>query len=117
MPLELDSELLAATGNSRAWPFDEARRLIKRLGRLKDEGNDSTEMTSLLKRNSTGKAIEIARTARDMLGGNGISDEFHVIRHMMNLESVITYEGTYDIHGLVLGRAQTGLQAFSPQLD
>lgn len=83
-----------------------------RLGRLKDEGADTPEMTSLLKRNSCGKALEIARTARDMLGGNGISDEFGVIRHMVNLEVVNTYEGTHDIHALILGRAQTGLAAF-----
>jgi glutaryl-CoA dehydrogenase len=70
-------------------------------------------MVSLLKRNSTGKALEIARTARDMLGGNGISDEFPVIRHMLNLETVNTLEGTHDIHALVLGRAQTGLSAFN----
>jgi len=71
------------------------------------------EMVSLLKRNSTGKALEIARTARDMLGGNGISDEFPVIRHMLNMETVNTLEGTHDIHALVLGRAQTGLSAFN----
>ena len=84
-----------------------------RLGRLKDEGRDAPEMTSLLKRNSCGKALEIARTARDMHGGNGISDEFHVVRHMLNLEVVNTYEGTHDIHALILGRAQTGIAAFA----
>ena len=84
-----------------------------RLGRLKDEGKDAPEMTSLLKRNSCGKALEIARTARDMHGGNGISDEFHVVRHMLNLEVVNTYEGTHDIHALILGRAQTGIAAFA----
>jgi glutaryl-CoA dehydrogenase len=83
-----------------------------RLGRLKDDGMAAPEATSLLKRNSCGKALEIARTARDMLGGNGISDEFGVIRHMVNLEAVNTYEGTHDIHALILGRAQTGLSAF-----
>ena len=83
-----------------------------RLGRLKDAGEDAPEMTSLLKRNSCGKALAIAREARDMLGGNGISDEFGVIRHMVNLEVVNTYEGTHDIHALILGRAQTGIAAF-----
>ncbi len=84
-----------------------------RLGRLKDEGRAAPEMISMLKRNSCGKALDIARVARDMHGGNGISDEFHVIRHVMNLEAVNTYEGTHDVHALILGRAQTGLQAFS----
>ncbi len=84
-----------------------------RLGRLKDADQDAPEMTSLLKRNSCGKALEIARTARDMHGGNGISDEFHVVRHMLNLEVVNTYEGTHDIHALILGRAQTGIAAFA----
>ncbi len=83
-----------------------------RLGRLKDAGEDAPEMTSLLKRNSCGKALAIAREARDMLGGNGISDEFGVIRHLVNLEVVNTYEGTHDIHALILGRAQTGIAAF-----
>jgi len=83
-----------------------------RLGRLKDEGRATPEMTSLLKRNSCGKALEIARLARDMHGGNGISDEYGVVRHMLNLEVVNTYEGTHDIHALILGRAQTGLPAF-----
>ncbi len=83
-----------------------------RLGRMKDEGTASVEITSILKRNSCGKALEIARTARDMLGGNGITDEFGVARHMVNLEVVNTYEGTHDIHALILGRAQTGIQAF-----
>jgi glutaryl-CoA dehydrogenase len=84
-----------------------------RVGRLMDEHRATPEMVSLVKRNSAGKALEIARAARDMHGGNGIADEFHVIRHMMNLEAVNTYEGTHDIHALVLGRAQTGIQAFS----
>ena len=84
-----------------------------RLGRLMDEGRATSEMISLLKRNSAGKALDIARMSRDMHGGNGISDEYHVIRHVMNLESVNTYEGTHDIHALILGRAQTGIQAFS----
>ncbi len=83
-----------------------------RLGRMKDEGTAATEITSIVKRNSCGKALDIARTARDMLGGNGISDEYGVIRHMANLEVVNTYEGTHDIHALILGRAQTGIQAF-----
>lgn len=81
-------------------------------GRLMDAGRCPVELVSLVKRNSCGKALEIARHARDMHGGNGISDEFHVIRHLMNLEAVNTYEGTHDIHALILGRAQTGLQAF-----
>ena len=84
-----------------------------RLGRMKDDGTASVEVTSLLKRNSCGKSLDIARLARDMLGGNGISDEFGVIRHMVNLEVVNTYEGTHDVHALILGRAQTGIQAFS----
>ncbi|KAI4494205.1 hypothetical protein M0802_009074 [Mischocyttarus mexicanus] len=84
-----------------------------RVGRLMDEHKSNPEMISMLKRNSASKALEIARTARDMLGGNGISDEYHVIRHMMNLESVNTYEGTYDIHSLILGRAITGIAAFA----
>ena len=84
-----------------------------RVGRLKDEGRATPEMISIIKRNSAGKSLEIARTARDMLGGNGISDEYHVIRHVMNLEAVNTYEGTHDIHALILGRAQTGIQAFT----
>ncbi len=84
-----------------------------RLGRMKDEGSAAPEITSILKRNSCGKALEIARLARDMMGGNGISDEFGVARHLVNLEVVNTYEGTHDIHALILGRAQTGIQAFS----
>ncbi len=84
-----------------------------RVGRLMDEDRAAAEMVSLIKRNSCGKALEIARAARDMHGGNGIADEFHVIRHMINLETVNTYEGTHDIHALILGRAQTGIQAFS----
>ena len=82
------------------------------VGRLMDSGQLAPEAISLIKRNSCGKALEIARIARDMHGGNGIADEFHIIRHMMNLEAVNTYEGTHDIHALILGRAQTGLQAF-----
>ncbi len=84
-----------------------------RVGRLLDEGRAAPEAISLIKRNNCGKALEIARTARDMHGGNGIADEFHVIRHVMNLEAVNTYEGTHDIHALILGRAQTGIQAFT----
>jgi glutaryl-CoA dehydrogenase len=83
-----------------------------RLGRMKDAGTASVEITSIMKRNSCGKALDVARLARDMLGGNGISDEFGVARHMLNLEVVNTYEGTHDIHALILGRAQTGIQAF-----
>lgn len=83
-----------------------------RVGRLLDEGRCAPENISLIKRNSCGKALDIARIARDMHGGNGIADEFHVIRHVMNLEAVNTYEGTHDVHALILGRAQTGLQAF-----
>lgn len=83
-----------------------------RLGRLMDEGKAAPEAISLMKRNNCGKALDIARVSRDMHGGNGIADEYHVIRHVMNLESVNTYEGTHDIHALILGRAQTGIQAF-----
>jgi glutaryl-CoA dehydrogenase len=83
-----------------------------RVGRLMDEGQAAPEMISMIKRNSCGKALDIARMARDMHGGNGIHDEYHVIRHMINLETVNTYEGTHDVHALILGRAQTGLQAF-----
>ncbi len=84
-----------------------------RAGQLKDENRAAPELISLIKRNSCGKALDIARTARDMHGGNGVHDEFHVIRHVMNLEAVNTYEGTHDIHALILGRAQTGIQAFT----
>jgi glutaryl-CoA dehydrogenase len=84
-----------------------------RLGRMKDDGTASVEVTSILKRNSCGKALDIARVARDMMGGNGISDEFGVARHLVNLEVVNTYEGTHDIHALILGRAQTGIAAFA----
>ncbi|TXL68420.1 acyl-CoA dehydrogenase [Zeimonas arvi] len=84
-----------------------------RLGRMKDEGTAAVEITSIMKRNSCGKSLDIARLARDMMGGNGISDEFGVARHLVNLEVVNTYEGTHDIHALILGRAQTGIQAFS----
>lgn len=83
-----------------------------RVGRLIDSGEAAPEMISLIKRNNCGKALEIARVARDMHGGNGISDEYHVIRHVLNLEAVNTYEGTHDVHALILGRAQTGIQAF-----
>ena len=81
-------------------------------GRLLDEGNLAAETISLLKRNNAGKALQIARDARDMHGGNGIADEYHVIRHMLNLETVNTYEGAHDVHALILGRAQTGIAAF-----
>lgn len=86
---------------------------VLRVGRLMDRDMSTPEMVSLVKRNSCGKALDIARNARDMHGGNGIADEYHVIRHVMNLEAVNTYEGTHDIHALILGRAQTGIQAFS----
>ncbi|MBC7779036.1 MAG: acyl-CoA dehydrogenase, partial [Proteobacteria bacterium] len=85
---------------------------VLRLGHLMDAHAAAPEMVSLLKRNSCGKALDIARMARDMHGGNGVSDEYHVIRHVMNLEAVNTYEGTHDIHALILGRAQTGIPAF-----
>jgi glutaryl-CoA dehydrogenase len=84
-----------------------------RVGRLKDAGHAQPEMISLIKRNNCGKALDIARVARDMHGGNGVSDEYHVIRHVMNLEAVNTYEGTHDVHALILGRAMTGIQAFT----
>ena len=84
-----------------------------RVGRLKDQGHAQPEMISLIKRNNCGKALDIARVARDMHGANGVSDEYHVIRHVMNLEAVNTYEGTHDVHALILGRAMTGIQAFS----
>ena len=87
---------------------------VQRLGELKDQGRASVEALSLLKRNSCGKALDIARTCRDLLGGNGIQDEYHVIRHCMNLEAVNTYEGTHDVHALVLGRGITGIPAFAP---
>src|SRR5208283_6239043 len=85
---------------------------VLRLGRLMDAHDAAPEMISLLKRNNCGKSLELARTARDMHGGNGIVDEYHVIRHVMNLETVNTYEGTHDVHALILGRAQTGISAF-----
>lgn len=84
-----------------------------RLGCMKDEGVAAVEITSIVKRNSCGKALEIARTARDMMGGNGISDEFGVARHLVNLEVVNTYEGTHDVHALILGKAITGIAAFA----
>jgi glutaryl-CoA dehydrogenase len=84
-----------------------------RLGRMKEDGHPPVELTSILKRNSCGKALDVARAARDMLGGNGISDEYGVARHLVNLEVVNTYEGTHDVHALIIGRAITGLQAFS----
>jgi glutaryl-CoA dehydrogenase len=85
---------------------------VYRVSRLRDENKLSAEMISLVKRNNCGKALQIARDARDMLGGNGIIDEYHIMRHVCNLETVNTYEGTHDIHALILGRAITGLQAF-----
>jgi glutaryl-CoA dehydrogenase len=84
-----------------------------RVGRMKDEHQNVIEITSLIKRNNCGKSLDIARMARDMLGGNGISDEFGVARHLVNLEVVNTYEGTHDVHALILGRAQTGIAAFA----
>jgi glutaryl-CoA dehydrogenase len=86
---------------------------VLRVGQLMDQAAAAPELISLVKRNNCGKALDVARVARDMHGGNGISDEYHVIRHVMNLEAVNTYEGTHDIHALILGRAQTGIQAFS----
>eukprot|EP00622_Pseudochattonella_farcimen_P002911 FR737962.1.p1 GENE.FR737962.1~~FR737962.1.p1 ORF type:complete len:191 (+),score=17.85 FR737962.1:28-573(+) len=86
-----------------------------RVGSLIDTRQNAAEMVSMIKRNSCGKSLDIARTARDMLGGNGISDEYHVIRHVMNLEAVNTYEGTHDVHALILGRAITDIPAFVPQ--
>lgn len=91
-----------------------AREACHRVGRLMEQGRAQPEMVSMIKRNNCGKALEVARTARDMLGGNGISDEYHVMRHMMNLEAVNTYEGTHDVHALILGRAMTGIPAFVP---
>ena len=85
---------------------------VLQLGRLFDQGQAAPEAISMFKRNNCGKALDIARTARDMHGGNGVADEFHIIRHVLNLEAVNTYEGTHDIHALILGRAQTGIQAF-----
>jgi glutaryl-CoA dehydrogenase len=82
------------------------------VGRLKDSDKLAVEMLSILKRNGCGKALAIVRECRDMLGGNGISDEYHVIRHLMNLEAVNTYEGTHDVHGLIIGKGVTGIQAF-----
>ena len=89
-----------------------ALQSVLRLGRLMDEGQAAPEMISLCKRNSCGKSLDIARISRDMHGGNGIVDEYHVIRHVLNLETVNTYEGTHDVHALILGRAQTGIAAF-----
>jgi glutaryl-CoA dehydrogenase len=86
---------------------------VLRISRLQDDGQATAEMISLVKRNNAGKALDIARMSRDMHGGNGISDDYHVIRHLMNMEVVNTLEGTHDIHALILGRAQTGIQAFS----
>jgi glutaryl-CoA dehydrogenase len=91
-----------------------ARLGCLQVGRLMEAGKASPSMVSLIKRNSCGKALEIARSARDMLGGNGISDEYHIFRHMNNLEAVNTYEGTHDIHALILGREITGIPAFTP---
>jgi glutaryl-CoA dehydrogenase len=88
-------------------------QMALRVGRLMDDHTAMPEMVSLIKRNNCGKALDIARVARDMHGGNGISDEFHVMRHVVNLETVNTYEGTHDIHALILGRSQTGIAAFS----
>jgi glutaryl-CoA dehydrogenase len=92
------------------------RQASLRVGRLMDRGLAKPEMVSMIKRNNCGKALDMARTSRDMLGGNGISDEYHVIRHVMNLEAVNTYEGTHDVHALILGRAITGLPAFAPSV-
>lgn len=89
--------------------------MILLVGRLMEEGKHTPEMISLVKRNSCGKSLDIARQCRDVLGGNGISDEYHIIRHAMNLEAVNTYEGTHDIHALILGRAITGIPSFVPK--
>ena len=91
------------------------RQACLQVGRLMEAGNAKPDMVSMIKRNSCGKALDIARNARDMLGGNGISDEYHIIRHVMNLEAVNTYEGTHDVHALILGRAITGIPAFVPR--
>jgi len=85
------------------------------VGRLMEAGRAKPEMVSMIKRNNCGKALDVARVARDMLGGNGIADEYHVIRHVLNLEAVNTYEGTHDVHALILGRAITGIPAFVPK--
>jgi glutaryl-CoA dehydrogenase len=90
-----------------------ALQAVYQVSLLKDQGKLAPEMVSMVKRNSCGKSLDIARQCRDILGGNGIADEYHIIRHVMNLESVNTYEGTHDIHALILGRAITGIQAFS----
>jgi glutaryl-CoA dehydrogenase len=92
-----------------------SRQACLQVGRLMDVGKAQPEMVSLIKRHSCGKALEIARMARDMLGANGVSDDYHIMRHMCNLEAVNTYEGTSDIHGLILGRAMTGIPAFVPR--
>jgi len=92
------------------------RQACLQVGRLMEAGNAKPDMVSMIKRNGCGKALDIARTARDMLGGNGISDEYHIIRHVMNLEAVNTYEGTHDIHALILGRAITGIPSFVPRM-
>ena len=114
----LKGRVAVVTGAAQGQGAAEARLLAEHgahvvITDLKDEGRAAPEAISLMKRNNCGKALDIARVARDMLGGNGISDEYHVIRHVMNLEAVNTYEGTHDIHALILGRAQTGIQAFS----
>lgn len=90
------------------------RQACLQVGRLMEAGQAKAEMVSMIKRNNCGKALDIARMARDMLGGNGVCDEYHVMRHMMNLEAVNTYEGTHDVHALILGRALTGISAFVP---
>ena len=111
---QLDADERAVRDAARAHSQDKLapRHGCLRLGRMKDEGSASPEVTSILKRDSCGKSLDIARVARDMLGGNGISDEFGVARHLVNLEVVNTYEGTHDVHALILGRAQTGIAAF-----
>jgi glutaryl-CoA dehydrogenase len=92
-----------------------AREACLRVGRLMEQSRAQPEMVSMIKRNNCGKALDVARVSRDMLGGNGISDEYHVMRHLMNLEAVNTYEGTHDVHALILGRAMTGIAAFVPR--
>jgi alkylation response protein AidB-like acyl-CoA dehydrogenase len=111
----IDSALLVrdVAGSYRPAEPAEVLQAALRVGRMKDEDQNVVEITSLIKRNNCGKSLDIARMARDMMGGNGISDEFGVARHLVNLEVVNTYEGTHDVHALILGRAQTGIAAFS----
>ena len=111
-PLETANQLIQKKLADMQTEISLALQGALRVGSLKDEGKSTPDMVSLVKRNSTGKAIDIARMARDMHGANGVSDEYHIIRHVMNLEAVNTYEGTHDIHALILGRSQTGIASF-----